>query len=157
MIAIQIISPIVLALGAAFLVALYYRVKIDEIRKDQTQIADIEADRDAAREEVQRLTVECDKLTDRLDAAVQDRQNLWDVTQEALRGERTSYQMAINAQWQQRGFGAPYPEAPQIPPNAAPQPVQNPIIPRREFPHERQARATRQFAEDMADRLIRKL
>jgi len=113
-----------------------------------------ESDLAAARDEVQRLTVECDRLQDRLDAALQDRQNLWDVTQEALRGERTAYQMSINAQWQQRGFGAPYPEAPQIPPGSAPQKVEDPIIPRRELPSERQSRAARHFAEQYADRRL---
>lgn len=113
----------------------------------------MESDLSAAREELERLTNENLRLLDRLDAATQDRTQLWKMTTEAISQERAAYQSAINQQWQQRGFGTPYPEAPHIPPNAAPKTGQDPIIPRRPLGSEEVARRTKEFARDLADKL----
>lgn len=128
----------------------------EERRALRNRAEELKDDLESAREECQRLQAENEKLQDRLDAAMEDRKQLWEMTQESNRQMAIAYQSSINVQWQQRGFGAPYPEAPQIPPNAAPQPTKEPIIPRREIPSERVARATARFAEEMVDRLAPK-
>jgi hypothetical protein len=70
--------------------------------------------------ECARLTTDKLVLQDRLDAALEDRSKLWDLTRECINNERTAFQMQINAQWQKQGFGAPYPDAPHLPPAAVP-------------------------------------
>lgn len=59
-------------------------------------------------------------LQDRLDAAREDRERLWTVTQQCLEGERTAYQAHINQAWQRHGGGIPYPDAPHLPASAVP-------------------------------------
>jgi hypothetical protein len=80
------------------------------------------------RSEVQTLRAELQReqntallLQDRLDAAIGERSKLWDMLRESIGNERASYQMHINVEWQKRGFGAPYPDAPHIPPALEPQ------------------------------------
>ncbi len=119
------------------------------------QFVALEADLVAARVECQRLQQENLRLQDRLDAAVEDRGRQWSLLESSIREMAISYQAHVNVQWQQRGFGAPYPEAPHIPPNAAPQPVPDPVVPRRELPSERQARLTNEFARTVADRFLK--
>ena len=118
------------------------------------QYRGMEADLAAARDEVQRLSFENEKLQDRLDAAVAARARQWDLLRDAIGQMALSYQASLNMQWQQRGFGAPYPDAPKIPPTAVPQKPEDPIVPRGEFPSERLRRATNRFAAEMAERLI---
>lgn len=59
-------------------------------------------------------------LQDRLDAAREDRERLWTVTQQCLEGERIAYQAHINQAWQRHGGGIPYPDAPHLPASAVP-------------------------------------
>lgn len=59
-------------------------------------------------------------LQDRLDAAREDRDRLWTITQQCLEGERTAYQAHINQAWQRHGGGIPYPDAPHLPASAVP-------------------------------------
>jgi len=121
------------------------------------QFRALESDLEAARDEVRRLNEENMRLQDRLDAAVEDRAKQWALLDTSIKQMAISYQAAVNVQWQQRGFGAPYPDAPSIAPNAVPQIPEDPIVPRRELPSERIARTTSQFMKEMADRLTEKI
>jgi hypothetical protein len=102
------------------------------------------------REEHVRLTTERMMLQDRLDAAQEDRNRLWNLTQKCLEGERLAYQSHINVQWQKQGGGVPYPEAPHLPPAAVPQPSPNEPLGRRGriLPSEAVARASNAFVKD---------
>lgn len=86
-------------------------------------------------------------LQGRLDAAQEDRNRLWDLVQDSLRGERTAYQSSLNLQWQRQGLGAPYPDAPQIPTDRLKAPVPDSVIPRPRTGSEQVAAKTAQFFE----------
>ena len=64
------------------------------------------------REALQSTTTEKLQLQDRLDAVMEDRSKLWEMTQECVREERKSYQIHVNKQWSEHGLGVPYPESP---------------------------------------------
>lgn len=102
-------------------------------------------DRDRLREALQSVTTEKLMLQDRLDSTLADRDKLWDMAQQCISQERVSYQMQINAQWQKQGFGAPYPDAPKLPPNALPSNDHGPIGSRPEMPSAGVARANAEF------------
>jgi hypothetical protein len=108
----------------------------------------IRAEAERLREAVRDLQQEKLMLQDRLDSTMADRGKLWDLTRECINNERTAYAMQINAQWQKQGFGAPYPDAPKLPPSAEPSldPVSGPARPR--FASTRVAHATEQFIQD---------
>lgn len=113
----------------------------------------LEQDRDATvaglRECVQELTTEKLLLQDRLDAVLQDRSNLWELTKDCINNERLSYQSHINLQWQKQGLPAPWPNSPGMPEGTTPATHQDPI-PRRELPSEAMARKTRNFYSSVA-------
>ena len=75
-----------------------FRVLEDELRQ--------------VREALQSTTTEKLQLQDRLDAVMEDRSKLWEMTQECVREERKSYQIHVNRQWVEHGLGVPYPESP---------------------------------------------
>lgn len=117
---------------------------------------DLEGERDhtvtVLREELQHITTEKLILQDRLDAMAEDRSRMWSLMEKSIEEMKISYQSHINVQWQKQGFGAPYPDAPQIPHHAVPPANQEPIT-RRELPSEAQARITSNFYRSMAERL----
>jgi hypothetical protein len=117
----------------------------------------LEQDRDASMANVcdslQMESTRASMLEDRLTSALEDRNRLWDLVQESLRGERTAYQAGLNLQWQQRGYGAPYPDAPQLPQSRVPQDVPNSIVPRPMTGSERMAAGTREFIKQYAEQL----
>jgi hypothetical protein len=78
------------------------------------------------RETVVTLQGEKLRLEDRLVAAQQDRDRLWESFQQSLQGERTAYQLHINLSMQRAGAGIPYPDAPHIPQHQ-PQPSSEPM------------------------------
>ena len=83
-------------------------------------VRELESDAASLREANQDLQQEKLRLQDRLEAAIADRNRLWDMTQECLRGERSAYQMHVNQSWQRQGAGIPYPDAPHLPPHSVP-------------------------------------
>lgn len=116
----------------------------------------LRAAHDADHKEVERLRgviqdLQHEKLMlqDRLDAATEDRSKLWGLASECIGHERVAYQMQVNAQWQKQGFGAPYPDAPQLPQSAVPsnEPVEGPKRP--VFMSSKMARATNDFVEEL--------
>jgi hypothetical protein len=95
----------------------------------------------------------CTILEDRLEFAQSDRAKLWEMMQAALTGEREALRMQVNAAWQQKGFGTPYPESPSLPPQAEPTPGGGAIGRQAEMPNARVARQTSEFIQNMlADR-----
>ena len=114
------------------------------------QFQQIEAELKTLRANYQDLTTENLLLQDRLDAAREDRTKMWDTMQECLRGERTAYQMHINQAWQKTGAGAPYPDAPQLPPHMLPkQETHEPIGRRRVLPSEVVAQKTAEYVRGL--------
>lgn len=87
----------------------------------------IETERDQLRESVVSLQNEKIRLEDRLVAAQQDRDRLWESFQQSLQGERTAYQLHVNASFQRMGGGVPYPDAPHIPEHLVPTPSTEPM------------------------------
>lgn len=88
-------------------------------------------------------------LEDRLDAALEDRTKLWHLVEESLQGERTAYQMHVNAAWQRQSGTIPYPNAPHIPPHTLPKHSPGEPVGRRGrmLASEMVAQATRSFVE----------
>lgn len=64
-------------------------------------------------------------LQDRLDAALADRDHLWNAMQEALTNERDALRMQVNHAVQKSGGGIPYPDSHSLP-AASVRPVQEP-------------------------------
>jgi regulator of replication initiation timing len=92
------------------------------------------------------------RLQDRLEAAAEDRKQLWDTMQQALANERASYQMQVNEEWQKRYGVTPYPEAPHIPTTMANSEDRTGTFGRRGrmLPSEMQAAATQAFWDKKA-------
>ena len=109
----------------------------------------IEAELVAVRESHAQLASQKLLLEDRLNAAQEERERIWLLTQEALRGERMAYQSHVNLSWQKMGGGTPYPDAPHLPPAAVPQPDSHEPVGRqaRVLPSEIVARETRKFMQ----------
>jgi hypothetical protein len=108
----------------------------------------LEAEARALREDHARITAENLRLQDRLDAAREDRDRLWETMQESLRGERTAYQMHVNQSWQRQGGGVPYPDAPHLPVASIPKQGSEPVGRQgRILPSEAVARRTAEYIE----------
>lgn len=95
------------------------------------QFRALETERNQLRETVAELQSQNLRLEDRLVAAQQDRDRLWESFQQSLQGERAAYQLHINMSMQRMGAGVPYPDAPHIPQHLAPQPSTNEPLGRR--------------------------
>jgi predicted RNase H-like nuclease (RuvC/YqgF family) len=112
---------------------------------------EVQSVRDAYNDEVQDHI----RTRDRLDASLEDRRKLWNMFEQSIAGERSSYQMQINMEYQSKGRGLPYPEAHSIPENMIPrvQPGGPAGRAARELPSQQAARAQREalimLAEDM--------
>jgi hypothetical protein len=91
------------------------------------QLRAIETECDQLRETVASLQNEKLRLEDRLVAAQQDRDRLWESFQQSLQGERTAYQLHINMSLQRMGGGVPYPDAPHLPQHAVPEASNEPL------------------------------
>lgn len=117
---------------------------IPQYRRLEHQIASLTSDLTVLRESHAELEREKLRLQDQLEAAREDKSELWKMTHEAINAERASYQMHVNRAWVEHGFGPPYPEAPAPPPRP---PVPAPT-PRPMFPSERAARETLKFIKD---------
>jgi cell division protein FtsB len=93
--------------------------EVEALRQEKTALAAsinaLEADNEVLIEANHDLEQQNLRLQDRLDGCLEDRKKLWEMVQETARGERTAYQMHINAAWQGRGAGVPYPDAPHLP------------------------------------------
>jgi hypothetical protein len=102
-------------------------------------------------EQMNSATTEKLILQDRLDALMNDRAELWRLLERTLEGERTAYQCQLNVQWQQKGFGAPYPDAPKLDSNSV-QPHGGGTAgrPMMESPSQRMARYTEDFIRSQA-------
>jgi hypothetical protein len=96
---------------------------------------------------IRELTNEKLRLQDRLDAALEDRKQLWNLMQQSIDEMKIAYQSHINVQWQKQGANPPYPDAPHLPPNAVPPQQGNEPVGRRGrmLPSEAVQRATVDF------------
>lgn len=97
---------------------------LDEVIEEHRTVA---AERDQLRETVATLQAQNLRLEDRLVAAQQDRDRLWESFQQSLAGERAAYQLHINMSMQRQGAGVPYPDSPHIPEHLAPTPPTEPV------------------------------
>lgn len=89
----------------------------------RAQLSAAESDVTAARDEIEILRHESAVMSERLDAAITDKEGLWEMTQKAIEGERFANHTAYNHEVQRHGGGIPYPDAHALPPNMVP-PVQ---------------------------------
>jgi hypothetical protein len=122
---------------------------LDEIiEKNERGISEV---REAYNAEVQ----EHIRTRDRLDAALLDRQKLWEQMERALNGERAAYQMQINIRAQKAGEGLPFPEAYSLPDESVPKPRPTGPMGRsgRILPSQRAAQAQREVLEVIANNL----
>ena len=118
-----------------------------------SKIRRLEEECASLRESLQSASSQALLLQDRLDSALSDRTELWNMTRECINNERASYQMHVNEQWQKQWGVAPFPDAPQIPQHAAAKHVSDPIIPRSMLPSEGVRRATQKFMSDVLPNL----
>jgi hypothetical protein len=88
---------------------------LEAIEHDEVELANV-------RRTVTELQHENDKLQDRLDASMEDRGRLWGSLQTSLASERAAYQLNINAASQRMNGGIPFPDAPHLAQQAAPEP-----------------------------------
>ncbi len=65
------------------------------------------------------------RLQDRLDAALADKDHLWNIMQDSLNNERNALRMQVNHAVQKAGGGIPYPDAHSLPAEAV-RPLQTP-------------------------------
>lgn len=121
-----------------------------QFRELEVRLSSAESDVVLARAANEDLIQEKEVLEARLNAALADKEKLWDAMQDALNGERLSYQMQINHAVQKSGGGIPYPNAHSLPP--ATTRLQEPgAIGRRgrELPSEAAAKSNERFLEAM--------
>lgn len=98
------------------------------------------------------------RLQDRLEMIEEERQRSWRIAEKALEGERISYQSQINRDWQTKGFGTPYPDAPHIPPTAEPQePTHQQYGRPRMFPGDIVRKRTEQFVQELQERVSKQV
>lgn len=113
----------------------------------------LEADIEIVREANRSLVQENARLLDRVDAAIEDRKQVWETLQVALKSMETSYQAHINAAWQRQNGGIPYPEAPHLPPNSVPKQQPNELVGRgaRMLPSQMVAQRTQDYLRQAAE------
>jgi len=104
---------------------------------------DVELLRDANRQLIQDNL----RLQDRLDAALEDRKQLFALVNESVHNERASYQAQINFQSQRTGGPAIYPEAAILPRTVVPSAEDKKPVARRLMPSEIVAHRTQAFKE----------
>lgn len=117
----------------------------DALRVSNHELIAANSELDRVAKSLQETVAAKSMLEDRLSAALEDRSRLWGLVETSIAGERTAYQSGLNLQWQKEGFGAPYPDAPQMPPHRVHQPVPDSIVPRPMTGSERMAAGTRDF------------
>jgi hypothetical protein len=105
-----------------------FQQSLDKVTEEYQAVV---AERDQLRDTVATLQGQNLRLEDRLVAAQQDRDRLWESFQQSLQGERTAYQLHINMSMQRQGAGVPYPDAPHIPEHLTPAPSNGEPIGRR--------------------------
>lgn len=123
-----------------------------ELHAAEQDISAAKAELDRVAKSLQETVAAKSMLEDRLNAAMEDRNRLWGLVETSIAGERTAYQSGLNLQWQKEGFGAPYPDAPQMPPHRVQQPVEDSIVARPMTGSERMAKGTRDFITAHAGR-----
>jgi hypothetical protein len=90
-------------------------------------------------------------LSDRLDAALDDKRQLWDMVNTSLTAERDALHMQVNYGFQSKWGTTPYPDAMKLP-EGMEAPMTSAILPRREMPSERMARAQKHFVTELRSR-----
>jgi len=102
------------------------------------------------RESLHNLQMEKLMLQDRLDAALTDKDRLWNTMQDALDNERNSLRMQVNHAVQKSGGGIPYPDAHSLPAASVARPQQAGPVGRRGrlLPSEAAAQQSSQFIKD---------
>lgn len=122
----------------------------DQVSKLENRVRTLETDLGFSRNACEEMSTEKLLLQDRLDSAIQDKEQLWGTMQEALSGERNALRMQINHAVQKAGGGIPYPDSHALPANAAYQPQKPGPIGRtaRVLPSEMQSRANHNFMEE---------
>lgn len=134
------------------------RAKVRAFLKLFPQFRGLEADLEIVREANRSLVQENARLLDRVDAAIEDRKQVWETLQGALKSMETSYQAHINAAWQRQNGGIPYPEAPHLPPQSIPKQQPSDLVGRgaRMLPSQMVANRTQEYLRGIADPLSAK-
>jgi hypothetical protein len=86
-----------------------------ELEEVTTTLRSTESDLAAAREANESLTAENVRLQDRLDAAIEDKKELWDLVHTSLDGERFALHTQVNHAVQRAMGSPPYPDANILP------------------------------------------
>ena len=105
----------------------------------------LQRDLDAAQSANRELQTENSRLSDRLEAAIEDRAKLFALVTESIRNERAGYQAQINFQSQRSGAPAPFAQAAQYEEGTLPTAEQKQPVARRLLPSEMIAHAHRDF------------
>ncbi len=89
-------------------------------------------------------------LQDRLDAAVADKEKLWQMVRESLDGERYALHTMVNHAVQKSGAGIPFQDAHSLPPNTVAKPQEPGPVGRRGrlLPSEMLARRNQAFIDE---------
>ncbi|MEN6537698.1 MAG: hypothetical protein ABFD89_28870 [Bryobacteraceae bacterium] len=96
----------------------------------------------------ERLVQENLRLQDRLDAAQDDRKQLFDMVRQAIDNERVGYQTQINFHAQRHGDPPIYPAAQSLPETSLPTEESLRPIARRLLPSEMMANANKKFVNE---------
>lgn len=123
-------------------------------RDAEVQTHSLSLDIDSLREANQELMHEKALLQDRLASAIDDKDRLWTLTQEALTSERGALRMQVNHAIQRSGGGIPYPDVHSLPQNSVPRPQEPGVIGRhaRRLPSEDIAIQTAQNIRTFLDK-----
>jgi len=115
----------------------------DVIREERDGLM---ADADTLRQANTELTTEKLLLEDRLQSALDDKQQLWDLVKDSLHGERYALQTQVNHATQRHGGGIPYPDANALPAHTVRTQEGGPIGPKRRLlPSQAGAMRTRKY------------
>ncbi len=111
---------------------------------------DLEALVETQAQAIQDLDSEKLRLQDRLDAAIADKENLWQMIRESLDGERYALHTMVNHAVQKSGAGIPFQDAHSLPLNTVAEPQESGPVGRRGrlLPSEMLARKNNAFIEE---------
>ena len=131
-------------------------VQLAQVGNEQSSLwkltREAQAERDTAQEGYLREQQERIRTQDRLDSAIQDREQLWGLVKESLAGERFALQTQVNHANQKTGAGIVYPDAHSLPMHAVPKQQESGPVGRagRMMPSQAAAQATTRALEEYA-------
>lgn len=106
-----------------------------------------------ARELNESLVIEKLRLQDRCEFLENDRKELWGLVKDSLANERAEYRANENVQWQMKGYGIKYPDAPSIERKAEPDLTPRSGTGARQLLSDVGRRKTQDFLKEMGERV----